>query len=122
MGTADRDQAGIFRRIVAGQRGLIIPEFQHHIARPRRAFPGLVLAAAHQKLRAVFLEYRPDLTHGFLLRVHVVNIGARDRLALCHPRSSLWFFGPAPARSRPGWRPPRPWYRRLPSRDGRPPD
>ena len=54
MRLADSDQAGIFRRIVAGQRGLIILEFEHHVARARNTFPGLVLAAAYPPVTGDF--------------------------------------------------------------------
>src|SRR6202171_6361220 len=93
MRAADRDQAGIFRRIVAGERGFIILEFQHHIARARRAFPGLMLAAAHQKPGAVLFEYRAVLRDIFLVAVHVVNIDARDPVALCHSSVLLFASG-----------------------------
>src|SRR3984885_13878638 len=89
MRAADRDQAGVFRRIVAGQRGLIILEFQHHVARPRRGFPGLVLAAAHQEPGAEFCKYRAVLGDVFLVAVHVVDVDARDPVALCHPAFSV---------------------------------
>src|SRR5882757_3551097 len=122
VGTADRDQASIFRRIVAGERGFIILEFQHHVAGPRGAFPTYKPAAAHQKLRAVFVEYRAVLRDVFLVAVHVVNIDPRDPVTLCHLHFPFLLVKPAPARSRPGCRPPRPWDRRLPARAVRPPD
>ena len=37
-GTFDQ-MALIFRRVVAGERGLVVLEFEHHVARARRAFP-----------------------------------------------------------------------------------
>src|SRR2546427_8085990 len=81
IGAAQRDQAHIFRRIVAGQRGFIILEFQHHVARARGAFSGHVLAAAHQEPGAVFRKYRAVLRDVFLVAVHVVNIDTRDPVA-----------------------------------------
>src|SRR5882724_230841 len=99
----DRDQPRIFRRIVAGQRGLVVLEFQHHVARARRAFLGFEFAAAHQKFRTVFLEDRAVLRDIFLVAVHVVNIDTRDPIALCHLHSSpVFLITPAPGRSRPG--------------------
>src|SRR5260370_11866778 len=44
IGAAQRDQAHIFRRIVAGQRGFIILAFQHHVPPPRGPFPAPILA------------------------------------------------------------------------------
>src|ERR1700738_2527325 len=93
MRLADRDQPGVFRRIVAGQRRLIILEFQHHIARPRRAFLADIPPAAHQELGAVFLEYRAVLRDIFLVAVHVVNFDACDPVTLCHLRSPFCYDG-----------------------------
>src|SRR6267143_3249000 len=87
VGTADRDQASVFRRIVAGERGFIILEFQHHVAGPRGAFLTYKPAAAHQKLGAVFVEYRAVLRDVILVAVHVVNIDPRDPVTLCHLHS-----------------------------------
>src|SRR5258707_7237514 len=120
IGAAQCDQAHIFRRIVAGQRGFIILEFQHHVARARGAFLGHMLAAAHQKPGAVFRKYRAVLGDVFLVAVHVVNIDTRDPVAFCHRLFPC--FRPVPARSQPGWRPPPPWDRRLPSPAVRLPD
>src|SRR6266436_8574763 len=89
IGAAQRDQAHIFRRIVAGQRGFIILEFQHHVARARGAVSGHVLAAAHQEPGAVFRKYRAVLRDVFLVTVHVVNIDTRDPVAFCHRLSSF---------------------------------
>src|SRR4030095_14121519 len=98
---AQRDQPHIFRRIVAGQRGFIILEFQHDIARARGAFLRHMLAAAHQELGAVFCKYRAVLRDVFLVAVHVVDIDTRDPVAFCHSVVSLC-FRPGPARSPPG--------------------
>src|SRR5258707_3937040 len=84
MGAAQRDQAHIFRRIVAGQRRFIILEFQHHVARARGAFHGNMLATAHQEPGAVFRTYRAALRDVFLVAVHVVHIDTRDPVAFCH--------------------------------------
>src|SRR5712675_1168330 len=84
IGAAQRDQAHIFRRIVAGQRGFIILEFQHHVARARGAFHGHMLAAAHQEPGAVFRKYRAVLRDVFLVAVDVVHIDTRDPVAFCH--------------------------------------
>src|SRR3984885_6649359 len=75
--------------MVAGQRGFIILELQHHIARPRRTFHGFVLAAAHQIPGAVFRKDHSVLGDVFLVAIHVVNIDARDPVALCHLHSPV---------------------------------
>jgi hypothetical protein len=87
MRTAERNKAYIFRRIIAGDRRLIIPELDHHIAGPRRTFLGNVAAAAHQKMAAVFREYRAVLRDIFFVAIGIVHIDARDPVAFCHLRS-----------------------------------
>src|SRR5208282_1092615 len=46
----------IFRRAIAGQRGGIIGEFDHYVARARRTFRGFVFAGAHHEPSAVFAK------------------------------------------------------------------
>src|SRR5258708_39939573 len=84
MRAADPDQPGVFRRIVASERGLVILESQYPIARPRRTFLGVECPAAPQKLRAVFPKHRSVLRDVFLIAVHVVNVDARDPIAFGH--------------------------------------
>src|SRR5579863_1088124 len=84
VGVAERDQADIFRGVVAGDRGLIVLEFDHHIARGRGAFLGHMPAGPHQKPGAVFGKYRAVLRDVLLVAVRVVHIDARDPVALCH--------------------------------------
>src|SRR6478752_4508867 len=112
MRAADRNQAGVFRRIVAGERGLVVLEFEHHVARPRRALSDLVRAAAHQELGAEFGEDRAVLRDVFLVAIHVVNIDACDPVAFRHLRCPF-AVSPAPARFRLEWHPQQPWGRRL---------
>src|SRR6185437_12539985 len=117
---ADLDQAGIFRRIVTGERGLIVLEFKHHIARARRAFLGDEATAANQEFGAIFRKHRAILRDISLVAVHVVNVEPRHPVPFCHWPSP--FFSPVPGRFLPGSHPPPPWDRKPPPPDVLPPD
>src|SRR5579871_1981214 len=147
MGLTQRDEADIFGRIIAGDRGVVVLELDHHVAGARGAFLGNVPAAAHQKPSPIFGEHRAVLRDVVLVAFGVVHVDARDPVAFCHvgspcsnepePRFSTLCSDAfssrepaptslenaiAPARSPPGWTLPPPSDRRPPSRDGRPRD
>src|ERR1700733_11542479 len=89
MRAAKCNEADVFGRIIAGDRGLIIPELDHHIAGPRRAFLGQMPAGAYQELAAIFREYRAILRDIFLVAVGIVHVDASDPVAFCHLDSPL---------------------------------
>src|SRR5690606_34468636 len=85
VGATHRHQALIFRRIVAGERGVVVPELDDDVARARGAFLLFEMAGADQEPRAVFMKDRAVLGDILLVAVHVVNIDPRDPVCLGHP-------------------------------------
>src|SRR3954449_6525568 len=97
MRRTDCNKPRIFGRIVAGERGLVVLEFQHHVSRARRTLLGDMPAAADQKPRTELIEHRAVLGDVFLVTLRVVNIDARDPVAFGHPLSPVWFQAKARA-------------------------
>src|SRR5258705_11001284 len=56
MRRTQSDRRLIFGRVVAGKRGRVVLELEHHVARAARALGIFRLTAAYEKFRAVFAE------------------------------------------------------------------
>src|SRR5436190_20309340 len=74
----------VFRRVVAGHRGLVVGKLDHDIARATLSFNAVELAAAHDETAAEFLEDRGIGRHVRLVAFIVVNVDASDPEAFCH--------------------------------------
>src|ERR1700761_1245764 len=79
----------VFRRVITGERGGVVREFDHDVARAALAFDALELAAADDEAPAEFLEDRGIGQRIVLVAFIVVNVDARDPVALRHIRYSL---------------------------------
>src|SRR6201992_3973619 len=74
----------VFRRVVAGQRRLIVREFDYHIAGAAFALDAGELAATHHVARAELLEDRHVGQRVGLVAFVVVNVDATDPVTFCH--------------------------------------
>src|SRR5580698_7214419 len=82
----------IFRRAVAGERGGVVREFDHYIARARGALRALVFAGANYKAAAEFLEDRAIGRGIGLVALVVFHIDPANPVAFCHLASLRYFF------------------------------
>src|SRR4051812_9275727 len=74
----------VFRRVVAGQRGLIVGEFDHYVARAALALQTFELAAAYHEAPAEFLEDGGVMRRIGLVAFVIVHVDARDPVSLRH--------------------------------------
>src|SRR5436309_9009260 len=87
----------VFRRVVAGHRGLVVGKLDHDIARATLPLDASEFAAAHDETAAEFLEDRGIGRHVRLVAIIVVNVDATDPVAFCHlvfllAQTSAWLI------------------------------
>src|SRR5215469_6269104 len=122
---AQRLCGGVFRRMIAGERGGVILELDHHIAAAALALDHFGLPGARQKARPELAERLGVGRHIGLVGLRVGYIAAHDPIALGHVRFPLLRFALAPSQCRPRsirrrpWGPPRSRWDALPP-DNRP--
>src|SRR6266851_1238067 len=87
MRLPDLDVFLVFRRAIAGQRRLVVGEFDHDVTRAAFAFDGGEFAGTHHEAPAEFLEDGRVGRRVSLVAFVIVNVDARNPESFCHFRS-----------------------------------
>src|SRR3954469_12988529 len=81
---AHLDVGLVFRRVVTGDRGLVVREFNHDVAGAAGAFDGGELPPADGEAAPPFLEDRTVGDGVGLVALVIAHIDASDPVTLCH--------------------------------------
>src|SRR5882762_2203676 len=79
-----RQQALVLGRAIAGERGGVVLELDHHVTRPKLPLDGLRRAGAHDEARTVFVEDLAVLLHIGVVALRIVDVDMRDPVTLGH--------------------------------------